>query len=330
MRQFRPRARGRRGRRGRTARLCFVTDVHGSERCFKKFLNAGKFYDVQYLILGGDITGKTLVPIERSNGCWRARYGDHQYADLTVNQRDELAQLIRDNGQYPVIGERDELLALFADDRREQTFREVVVESMRRWMELADERLAGSGIRCFVTPGNDDFWEIDDVLRASEVVELVEGSCVRLDDTHEMITTGFSNITPWATPREEDEDALARRIDAMFAQVEDPTGLVAVLHCPPRGTELDQAPMVDSELRVKMSGSEVRMGPVGSVAVRDFIRECQPLLGLHGHVHESKAAQRIGRTLCLNPGSEYTSGILNCALVTLYDDAEPGYQFTSG
>jgi Icc-related predicted phosphoesterase len=320
---------GRRGRR-RAARLCFVTDVHGSERCFKKFLNTGKFYDAQYLILGGDITGKTLVPIERSGSGWRARYGDHQHVDLTERERDELAQLIRDNGQYPVIGERDELLALFAEDRREQTFVDVVVESMRGWMRLADERLSGTGIRCFVTPGNDDFWEIDEVLRDAEHAEFVEGRCVKLDESHEMITTGYSNITPWRSPREEDEDALARRIEAMFAEVEDPENLVAVLHCPPRGTELDQAPVIDSELNVKMSGGEVRMGPVGSTAVGDFIKERQPLLGLHGHVHESKAAQHLGRTLCLNPGSEYTAGILNCAIVTLYDDAEPDYQFTSG
>ena len=326
MRKLVPRARRSRV----SARLCFVTDVHGSERCFKKFLNAGKFYDVQYLILGGDITGKTLVPIERSRGGWWARYNDHEYVDLTERERDELAQRIRDNGQYPVVGDRDELLALFAEDRREQTFREVVVASMRRWMELADERLAGSGIRCFVNPGNDDFWEIDDVLRTARSVEFVEGRCVRLGDKYELITTGYSNITPWHSPREEEEDQLARRIDAMFAEVEDPANLVAVLHCPPRGTELDQAPVVDSELRVKMSGGDVRMGPVGSTAVSDFIREHQPLLGLHGHVHESKAAQRLGRTLCLNPGSEYTAGILNCAIVTLYDEAEPEYQFTSG
>jgi Icc-related predicted phosphoesterase len=324
----RNRARGRRG--PRTARLCFVTDVHGSERCFKKFLNAGRFYDVQYLILGGDITGKTLVPIERSSGGWRARYGDHEYVGMSERERDELAHLVRDNGQYPVIGERDELLALFAEDRRDQTFRDVVVESMRCWMELADERLGGTGIRCFVTPGNDDFWEIDHVLRSAESVELAEGRCIRLDESHEMITTGYSNITPWHSPREEAEGALAHRIEEMFTQVEDPATLIAVLHPPPRGTELDQAPVLDDELRVQMSGGEVQMGPVGSQAVSDFIRDRQPLLGLHGHVHESKAAQHLGRTLCLNPGSEYTSGILNCAVVTLYADGEPEYQFTSG
>lgn len=326
MRRLVPRTRGGRP----SARLCFVTDVHGSERCFKKFLNAAKFYDVQYLILGGDITGKTLVPIERSNAGWQAQFVDHEYVDITEREKEELVQLVRDNGSYPVVGTRDKLQYLFDEDRREQTFREVVVEGMRRWMELADERLGGSGIRCFVTPGNDDFWEIDEILEASVAVELAEGRCIRLDESHEMITTGFSNITPWHSPREEDESALSQRIDAMFAAVEDPQNLVSVLHCPPRGTELDQAPMIDSEFRVQTSGGDVRMGPVGSTAVSDFIKERQPLLGLHGHVHESKAAQRLGRTLCLNPGSEYTTGILNCAIVTLYEDGEPEFQFTSG
>jgi uncharacterized protein len=326
VRRFIPRAHGGRA----SVRLCFVTDVHGSERCFKKFLNAGRFYDVQHLILGGDITGKTLVPIEKSNGGWHARFGDHEYVDLTEREGEELADRIRDNGQYPVMGSREELVHLFDEGRREQTFREAVVAGMKRWMELAEDRLAGSGIRCFVTPGNDDFWEIDDVLLASETVELAEGRRIRLDERHEMITTGFSNITPWHTPREEDESDLARRIDAMFADVEDPQNLIAVLHCPPRNTELDQAPVIDSEFRVQTSGGDVRMGPVGSTAVSEFIRERQPLLGLHGHVHESKGAQRLGRTLCLNPGSDYMTGILNCAIVTLYEDREPDFQFTSG
>jgi Icc-related predicted phosphoesterase len=316
--------------RRRSWRLCFVTDVHGSERCFKKFLNAGRFYDAQLLILGGDITGKTLVPIEQNNGSWRARFGDHEYSDLTKGERAELEQLIRDQGQYPVVGTHDELLELFSEERREQTFVDAVVAGMRRWMKLAEERLRGTQIRCFVTPGNDDYWEIDDVIKSSSTVDFVEGRCVRIDDRHEMLTTGYSNITPWRSPRELDEEGLAVRLADIFASVEDPENLIAVLHCPPYETELDQAPIIDSEFRMKTSGGEPVMGPVGSTAVRDFIEEHQPLLGLHGHVHESKGAQYIGRTLCLNPGSEYTVGVLNCALVTRYEDGTLEHQFTSG
>ena len=73
-----------------------------------------------------------------------------------------------------------------------------------------------------MTPGNDDFWEIDEPLLQAERVQFVEGRRVRLDDHHEMITTGYSNITPWRSPRELPEPELAERIQAMFAGVEDP------------------------------------------------------------------------------------------------------------
>jgi uncharacterized protein len=312
------------------AKICFVTDIHGSDRCFRKFLNAGRFYGVQHLVLGGDITGKTMVPIEREGSGWRARYGDHRYEGLTDAERRELETMIRDNGQYPISGSHDELVELFAEGRREQTFEALVVESIRRWVELAETRLAGTGIRCFVTPGNDDFWAIDDALQGSEVIEFVEGRCVRLDDRHEMLTTGYSNITPWHTPRELDEDALAARIDAMYADVTDSANLLAVLHPPPYGSELDQAPMIDSDFRVQTSGGTTRMTSVGSRAVRSFIEQRQPLVSLHGHVHESKGAERIGRTLCINPGSEYSSGVLSCALVSLHSGRPPEVQFTTG
>ncbi len=311
------------------ARLFFVTDIHGSDRCFRKFLNAAAFYDAQYLVLGGDITGKSLVPIERTPGGFRARFRDHEYVDLDESERAELEQRIRDGGYYPIVGEREELLALEDEDRRDEAFRRVVVDGIRRWMELADERLAGTGVRCFVTPGNDDFFEIDEPLRASSAVEFVEGRCVSLDG-YEMITTGYSNRTPWDSPRELDEDELRARIEAMYADVSDPDRLIAVLHPPPFGTELDQAPALDAELRIQHSGGQATMASVGSTAVRDFVLERRPLLGLHGHVHESRGAIQLGRTLCLNPGSEYTEGVLAGALVTLADGEIASHQFVSG
>jgi Icc-related predicted phosphoesterase len=313
----------------RGSRLFFVTDIHGSDRCFRKFLNAAAFYDAQYLVLGGDITGKTLVPIERTPGGYRARFRDHDYADLDEAGRDELEQRIRDGGQYPVVGARDELLALEDESLREAAFRRAVVESVARWVALAEERLAGTGVRCFVTPGNDDFFDIDAPLRSSSVVEFVEGKCVRLDG-HEMITTGYSNRTPWDSPRELDEDAMRERIEAMYAHVSDPERLIAGLHPPPYGTELDQAPSLDAEFRIQHTGGQPNLASVGSTAVRDFVLARQPLLGLHGHVHESRGAVMLGRTLCLNPGSEYTEGVLAGALVTLADGGVASHQFVSG
>ncbi len=314
---------------GDTKRMCFVTDVHGSERCFRKFLNTAKFYDAQYLVLGGDITGKSLVPIERDRSGWSASFNEHEYREMPEAEMHDVAQRIRDAGQYPIMGDHDELLELFSPERRDETFRAAVVDGIRRWMEIADERLAGTDVQCYVTPGNDDYWEIDEPLKAAERVQFVEGTRVRLDQRHEMITTGYLNITPWHSPRELPEPELSERINAMFAGVEDPEHLIAVLHPPPYGTELDQAPLIDGEFKVLTEGVAPKIGPVGSTAVRDFIMESQPLLSLHGHVHESQGAQQLGRTLCLNPGSEYSAGSLSCAIVTL-SDGPPEFQFTTG
>lgn len=311
-------------------RIFFTTDIHGSDRCFRKFLNAGTFYGVDHLILGGDITGKSLVPVVRTSGGYSATYQDHRYSNMTEAERRDLEQLIRDNGHYPVVGEHDELAALADESLREQAFVIAVTEAIERWVGLAEERLRETGIRCFITPGNDDYWEIDEPLQQSDVVEFVEGRRVALDETREMITTGYSNVTPWRSPRELDESLLLARLESMLEGSVDLSTLVAVIHPPPFGTDLDQAPAIDSDYRIQSEVGSVKMTSVGSHAVREFLEERQPLLGLHGHVHESRGAQYLGRTLCLNPGSEYTTGILTGAIVTLDGDKVAGYQFVSG
>ena len=313
-----------------TARIFFATDVHGSDVCFRKFLNAGRFYDVQYLVLGGDITGKAIVPIERRPGGWTVSFLDDTFHDLTESEVAAVEKRIRDAGLYPMRGERDELLALEDEEHRERVFTDLIVQRIQDWVALAEDRLRGTGIRCFVTPGNDDFFEIDAALAGSDVVEFVEGRCVRLDDGHEMITTGYSNITPWNSPRELDEEALGERIDAMYADVTDPENLVAVLHPPPVGTALDQAPAIDDEFRVKFEAGGVIMIGVGSIAVRRFVEERQPLIALHGHVHESQGVERLGRTICLNPGSEYNDGTLCGAIVRIGDRQVVSHQFVVG
>ena len=103
-----------------------------------------------------------------------------------------------------------------------------------------------------------------------------------------------------------------------------------MLHPPPVGTDLDQAPAIDDEFRVKFEAEGVLMIGVGSIAVREFIEARQPLIGLHGHVHESQGREQIGRTLCLNPGSEYTDGTLCGAIVTLGDGRVVSHQFVVG
>jgi Icc-related predicted phosphoesterase len=318
--------------RERGKRLFFATDVHGSERCFRKFLNAGRVYDVSYLVLGGDMTGKLVVPIWKDDsGGYSCRYGEHEYENLDRTGVAEVKERIRGFGHYYiVVDDPDEHERLEDQEYQEIVFRRVVRDSVADWMALAEERLKGSGIRCFMAPGNDDFFDIDGPIQASDTVEYVEGKRVRLDEDHEMITTGYSNRTPWNTERELDEDDLRARIDAMLDGASDIANLVAVLHPPPYRSTLDDAPALDERLGMKLTGTGVVMAPVGSTAVREFIEEAQPLLGLHGHVHEGGGAIEIGRTLCLNPGSAYTEGVLAGAIVELGKDRVISHQFVSG
>jgi Icc-related predicted phosphoesterase len=318
-------------RRTRGRRILFATDVHGSDRCFRKFLNSASFYGVDDLVLGGDITGKLMVPIVRNrDGTCDCRYGDTAYAGLDESGVEELKGRIRGFGHYVVTVDEDELARLQDTEHRDRVFREVVRESVEVWVALAEERLRGTGVRCFMAPGNDDFLSIDPAFEGSDVVEFAENRLLRLDDTHEMITTGYSNPTPWDTERELPEPELRERIEAMARAVQAPENLVAVLHPPPYHSGLDDAPQLNERLEMKLDAGGVQMAPVGSTAVREFIEQTQPLLGLHGHVHEGRGAINIGRTLCLNPGSSYTEGILSAAIVEIGEGEVLSHQFVSG
>jgi len=321
----------RRRRRERGLRLFFCTDVHGSEQCFRKFLNAASFYDVDHLILGGDMLGKLLIPIvENGDGTYHCKYGDQRYEQLDPAGAEAVKGEIRRFGHYPIVGTAEVLRELEDDTSRERVFRKIAYDSVVDWVELAEQRLRGTGVRCFMAPGNDDFLEIDDALRGSDVVEFAEGTRLTLDEGHEMITTGYSNPTPWNTERELSEPRMADLLDSMMREVERPESLIAVVHPPPYDSEIDSAPALDEDLRMKMDAGGVRMAPVGSTAVRSFIETVQPLVGLHGHVHEARGVATIGRTLCVNPGSEYTEGVLNGSIIELGPTEVISHQFVAG
>ena len=309
-------------------KVFFATDLHGSEVCWKKFLNAAKFYGADILICGGDMTGNAIVPIVAENGHYTVTLGGEQQA-VTADKVAEVEGNIRRKGYYPLQMSVERLHELDQDPaKRADCFQEVMLEGVDRWMKLAADRLRGTGIRCFVCPGNDDEMEVDDVIRRAEVVELGEGRVVEIDG-FAMISTGWSNPTPWKTHREESEVELAQRIDAMAAQVPDPAHAIFNLHCPPFKSGLDEAPAIDADLRLLHGGRALR--PVGSTAVREAIEKHQPLLSLHGHIHESKGALKIGKTLSINPGSAYEEGMLMGAIIQL--DPRRGiksYQLVNG
>src|ERR1700675_1577333 len=309
-------------------KIFFATDLHGSEMCWRKFLNAGKFYDADILICGGDMTGKAIVPIVQENGHYTVVLGGESQSVESGQVADVEAQ-IRRKGYYPLQMTLDRLHELDQNPaKRTETFQKVMLDGVDRWMGMAAEKLRGTGIRIFVSPGNHDDMEVDDVIRRSDVVELGEGRILQIDG-FSMISTGWSNHTPCNTHREETEEKLAERIEAMASQVPDASKAIFNLHCPPFKSGLDEAPAIDADLRLLHGGRALR--PVGSTAVREAIERHQPLISLHGHIHESKGAVKIGKTLSINPGSSYEEGMLMGAIVQL--DAKKGiksYQLVNG
>src|SRR6266849_721193 len=287
-------------------KIFFATDLHGSETCWRKFINGAKFYDCDTLLCGGDMTGKAIVPIVQEDGLYKYALGG---VEQTVPQEQvaEVEAHVRRKGYYPL---------------------QMTLDGVERWMNMAAEKLAGTKVKCFVSPGNDDEFEVDDVIRQAKAVELVEGRVVDIDG-FSMISTGWSNPTPWKTHREESEEKLTERIDSMAKQLSDPSHAIFNLHCPPFQSGLDEAPAIDADLRLLHGGRALR--PVGSTAVKEAIQRYQPVLSLHGHIHESKGAVKIGKTLSINPGSAYEEGMLMSALVNL--DARKGiksYQLVNG
>jgi Icc-related predicted phosphoesterase len=312
-------------------RLFYAGDVHGSRVCWKKFVNAAAHYPADALVMGGDLTGKALVPIVREgDGSYSARVVGEQRIARTAEELDQMQQAISTNGMYPLIVDEDEARRLEGDSaRREEAFEKAVLDELRLWVELADERLAGTGIRAYVIPGNDDPWSIDEVLVGRAAVVPCDERLEMLGP-HEMVSLGYSNRTPWRTPRELDEEEIYVRLRRLADQLEWPEQAIFNVHVPPRESSLDTAFEVGEDLRYVTRGGRPHEVPTGSRAVRQILEETQPVLSLHGHIHESKGVTRIGKTVAINPGSDYGSGRLDGCLVHLAPERVVGQYLVSG
>lgn len=315
--------------------IFFATDVHGSEVCYRKFLNSWKFYNADVLILGGDVTGKMVVPVINRQGKYQAKVYGTPYEANNEAELETLKRKIRDISGYPYLTNEDEDAKLRDDPGKvEELFRKLSMEAFEGWLNLAEERLRGTPIKLYVTGGNDDPFEMSDILRKheSDIVRPSEDRVLKVGSEYEMISLGYSNQTPWHLPRDTTEEDLQKKIETMANQVQDMSRAIFNLHVPPYDTPpIDFAPELDETLKPKLTaGATFKMIPVGSTAVRDCIRKYQPLLGLHGHIHESRGAVFIKRTLCINPGSEYGEGVLRGVIVKLEGTKKPYYTFTSG
>ncbi len=317
--------------------IFFCSDIHASTVCFRKFINAAKHYGgrgrhVDVLIVGGDITGKLIVPIVKDG---HGSYRSYLFGKpLTLTSREEIDQLVKKTevlGVYPHVFEPEEYEAFQnSPEIQGNLFKELALRRLKEWTEIAADKLQGGDVRCYISPGNDDFDECKSVLEACPAVTCPDMKALALGDGHEMISLGYANITPFHCPRDVTEDELTERVEKMVADIEDIPNCVFNLHCPPVDSGLDEAPLLDEELRPTMGTTGVVTASVGSTAVRRAIEKYQPLLALHGHVHESRGATRLGRTLCINPGSEYSEGILRGALVTIRKGEVVSHMLTSG
>jgi hypothetical protein len=311
--------------------LFFATDIHGSERCFTKFINAGPFYKADVLVIGGDITGKYFIPlVEQADGTFTASYLGKEYKMKLGKELDELVQRIRSAGYYAYKTNPDDLQDLRNNpSKSEKIFEALITESLRRLNAYAEQKLKGTKIKCFVSPGNDDSFFIDKVLAESNTIFNPEGQVIDIDGIHEMASTGYTNMTPWKCPRDIPDEELMKRIDDLTGKLKNPSRSIFNFHCPPYDTTIDSAPQLDENMKPKLSAAGPIMAPAGSKAVRSAIETLQPLLGLHGHIHESKGYLSLGRTICVNPGSEYTEGVLRGFLAELTEEKVKDFLFVS-
>jgi Icc-related predicted phosphoesterase len=315
--------------------LFFATDIHGSDMCFRKFVAAKEAYRADHLIMGGDLTGKMVVSLVPDDGAFAVDFAG-QRLRVGAGERSSIEQQIRNAGFYPAVLDPDEVRAYQDPDRRDQLFLRCMAESLRRWSDFAMAKGIAQG-SILVAPGNDDPREIDGMIDELPAFRRVEGETVELtagEVRYHLVSCGYSNRTPWRTPRELEEEELERYLRSLFVGL-DPARTVLNAHVPPWNSGLDTGPDIDphstpDDVRQRTSLGAPLTRPVGSVAVRRVIEDLQPLVSLHGHIHESRGSAKIGRTLCLNPGSDYGEGVLRGALVRLGTGGLVNYQLTAG
>jgi len=321
----------------KATRLFFATDLHGSERTYRKFINAGKFYDVDILVMGGDITGKLLIPIiKEKNKHYRATIQGRVEGLSTQTELDNLITRLGTLGFYYQIMDEEEFRSLSHDENAvNELFHILARQRLSDWVDLAEERLAESGKKCYVTGGNDDDPKVLIAIKRDDSRSFFacENQSIQVDDDHTMVSVGYSTPTPWKTPREIPDEQLGEMIEKMIASITDLSHTIFNFHDPPIDSTLDTCPLLDwskDPPEPVIQGGQTVMHGAGSKSVRKAIEKYQPMLGLHGHIHESQSVAKIGRTTCINPGSEYGEGILRGCIVTFVDGKVDGYQMTSG
>jgi len=305
-------------------KLFFAADVHGSDVCWKKFIRSIDHFKTDIAILAGDITGKMVVPIVPSGAEYSYRlYGRENR--ISADQLEAECVKISNSGYYPYPCGKEEIGRLTGDQKaQDEVFNKLIVERVESWLNLASERFRGEQ-KLYVSPGNDDRFVIDEILKKSDSIVACEGELVNLPDGYDMVTCGWVNPTPWKTSREVPDNELEGMLEGLMSKAQSYSKLICNFHAPPYNSGLDTAPRMNPDLSVKVGFGGVEFDSVGSKAVRRMIEKYRPLLGLHGHIHECPGFRRFGRTLCINAGSEYAEGILRGYLIFLGGEKVEGH-----
>jgi uncharacterized protein len=317
---------------GKMLRILQGSDFHGSTLVFRKFISAAFQYDAKVLIVAGDVTGKAMVPIIHQDG---GKYEGHLFnrkeEPSTPEELDKFKQTISNVGFYPIVMEPDEAKALESDEAAMgKRFEREMCLRVGEWMALAEEKLTPKGISLYFMPGNDDLDSIDDVIDEFPNIHNPDNKHLIIQDGYEMIGVANANMTPWLCNRDIPEEDITKKLEKLAAQVQNPERTIAVIHVPPIDSGLDICPDLDENLKLITRGGQVMMKSAGSTAVRSFVESFQPMLSLHGHIHESAAYTHIGRTLSINAGSEYAEGIMKAAIINLEGDKVKGHMLISG
>lgn len=303
-----------------TTKIIFATDMHGSEGTWRKFLNVSAMLKASIAICGGDLTGKMIVPVVEGKDGKYTYYLMGKTHNIDSGGLDKAFKDVRGIGYYPHLTNESEYKEMTENPQKvDEVFHNVMTSTLERWFDLIPEKVP-SETRVVVCPGNDDRTLVDEMIESHKDVINGEGKVIDIDGSHEMVSCGWVNPSPWKTAREEEEDKLEQRLERYISQLKNVKSAIFNFHAPPYQTKLDEAPLLDEELNPIIQGGSVVMVPVGSKAVRKMIEKYQPFLGLHGHIHEASGSMKIGRTHCVNPGSEYAEGIIRAFLIEFKGD----------
>jgi len=301
----------------------FTGDIHGSNRTFNKLLKAGKFYNVQSVVLAGDLVGKGMIPIIKEGSKYNCEFGGENRTLNSTQELEYMIGLINDTGFYAYITDPDEVEYLKTNpDKIEPLMERLILERIQEWIEKLEKTIKADGIQYYMSPGNDDPFIIDPLINNSNILINPEDKCIQLFQDIYMITCGWTNPTPWNTPREISDDLLLGKLENLISMCPDPHKCIFVFHAPPYDTHLDVAPTLDSSMRMQSGLGSAPFQHVGSKAVRQVIEKYQPLVSVHGHIHESAGKEKIRNTWCFNHGSEYAQGILRGLILSFKNDKQ--------